>query len=90
MVVSFSLFFFFRLSLVLLPFAFLRSGAKRTLYDLFCPCFPPELMVKLTRKTRRHSVTLIVIGMQLIENNPRHISKASVTASSFCFVYPPH
>ena len=40
-------------------FVSLRRRVSRTLYDLYSPCFLPEVMVKFTRKARGHFVPLI-------------------------------
>ena len=55
----------------------LKSIVRRTLYDLYSPSFLPDVMYKLTRRVRRHFVTLIEIGMLLIESNPGHTSYPS-------------
>ena len=44
----------------------LRRRVRKTLYSLYCPYFLSEVMVKYTRKVRRHFVTLIEVGMHLI------------------------
>ena len=44
----------------------LRRRVRKTLYSLYCPYFLPEVMVKYTRKARRHFVTLIEVCMHLI------------------------
>ena len=63
--VTLGLAFVFGLSLRLgLGFLFL---CHRTLYDLQFPYFLPEVMVKFMRWAREHLVTLIEIGMHLIE-----------------------
>ena len=45
----------------------LRRRVKTTLYDLSCPYFLPEVMVKFSRKARGHFVTLIEVGVHVIE-----------------------
>ena len=37
----------------------LRGRVGRTLYDLYCPYFSSEVMMKFTRKAMGHFVTLI-------------------------------
>ena len=49
-------FFFFRFGANV--FASLRRRVRRTLYDLYCPYFSPEAMVKLPKSARGHFVTL--------------------------------
>ena len=44
-----------------------RRKARRTLYDLDCPYFSPEVMVKFTRKARGYFVTLTESSMHLME-----------------------
>ena len=39
----------------------------RTLYDLYCSYVSPEVMVKFMRKARGQFVTLIKVGIHLIE-----------------------
>ena len=56
----------------------LRRRVRRTLYDLYCLYFLPEVMVKFRKKARGHFVTLIQIGMHLIECTSGHNSAASV------------
>ena len=46
---------------------------RRTLYDLYCPYFSPEVMVKFTRRETGHFVTLIENGMHLITCISGHI-----------------
>ena len=46
---------------------------RRTLYDLYCPYFSPEVMVKFTRRETGHFVTLIENGMHLIACISGHI-----------------
>ena len=48
-------------------------ASLRTRYDLYCPYFLPDVMVKFTRKAKGHFVTLIEVGMHLIERNRGHI-----------------
>ena len=43
-----------------------------TYYDLYCPYFLLEVMVKFTRRATGHFVMLIEIGMHLIESNSGH------------------
>ena len=57
-----------------LPFPSWRNRVRRTLYDFHCPYFPPEVIVMLTRKARGHFVTLIEVGMHLLECNLEDIS----------------
>ena len=54
-------------------FLSLRDGVERTLYDLHCPYFSPEVMVKLNEKEEEHFVTLIEVGLYLTECNLRLI-----------------
>ena len=39
----------------------------RTLYDLYCPYFLPEVMVKFTRRVTGHFVMLIESGLHLFD-----------------------
>lgn len=82
MVVSFSFFFVWTLSLdlVLLPF---WGVGLRGHFDLFCPRLVPGVMVKLTCRATGHFVTLTESGIHLTECNPRHISKASAHCMIF-------
>ena len=57
----------FRVSIRVIVYVSLRRRVRRTLNDLYCPYFLPEVMVKFTRKTRGHFVMLIEISMHLIQ-----------------------
>ena len=47
-------------------FISLRNKEMRTLYDLYCPYFLPNIMVMFTRKVSEHFMKLIEIGILLI------------------------
>ena len=57
----------FRLASGFAVYVSFRRRVGRTLYDLYSPYFLPEALVKLTRKARRHLLSLIESGMRLIE-----------------------
>ena len=50
-----------------------RIIVRRTLYNLYCPYFLPEVMVKFTRRATGHFMTLIEVGMHLIMCISGHI-----------------
>ena len=50
-----------------------RRTVRRTLNDLSCLYFSPEVTAKFTIRARKHFVTLVEIGLHLIECNPGHI-----------------
>ena len=56
----------FRLRLGLLFMSSLRRRVRKTLYDLYCPHFSPEVMATFTRKATGQFMTLIESGMHLI------------------------
>ena len=60
---------------------------RRTLYDLCCPYFLPEVMVNFTRKATGHFVTLTESGMYLIECIAGHNSRGVGTKLKFNVSY---
>ena len=66
----------------------LRSKVRRTLYDFYCLCSSPQLMVKLTRRMSGHFVTLTYDRQLSNECNPRHISfYRRLTQMKFIFLW---
>ena len=63
-------------------FASLRSGVGRKYYDLHCPHFSPEVMVKLKRTLRGHFMTFIEVGMHLIGCNPGQLPREEVSSAA--------
>ena len=57
-----------------------RIIGRRTLNDLYCQYFLPEVMVKFTRKARGHFVTFIESGMHLIKCISGHNYKSEPSA----------
>ena len=63
----FGLSFRLRLGLLFMPCYVMTKRVWTIRYDLYCPYFLPKVMVKFPRKARGHFVTLIKVGMHLIE-----------------------